>query len=137
MSATVAEGATTAEDCAGACACVWCAWDDVLEFAGCCWCCCWAAWAAVLWRTEERALRVLGVTAAVPEPTMARKAAVLGEGGGKATGPPTRGVSPVEGVRPVRNVPEGSKLKESGGAGPPPPFVLPAVFELALALLVE
>lgn len=32
---------------------------------------------------------------------MARKAAVLGEGGGKEMGPP-RGVKPVEGVRPVR-----------------------------------
>ncbi len=74
--------------------------------------------AAVFWRTEERALRVLGVTAEVPEPTIARKAAVFGEGGGKATGPPTRGVRPVEGVRPVRNAPEASKLKERAGAGP-------------------
>lgn len=34
---------------------------------------------------------------------MARKAAVPGEGG-KATGPPTRGVKPVPGVRPVLGV---------------------------------
>ena len=34
--------------------------------------------------------------------TIARNAAVLGDGGGKETGPPTRGVRPLEGVRPVR-----------------------------------
>jgi hypothetical protein len=33
--------------------------------------------------------------------TMARKAAVFGDGGGKLTGPPTRGVRPVLGVSPV------------------------------------
>lgn len=65
------------------------------------------------------ALRVLGVivapeTPAPPEFIIARNAAVLGEGGGKATGPPTRGVSPVDGVRPVRKVPEGSKPKRGG-----------------------
>ena len=56
------------------------------------------------------ALRVLGVM--VWEELLlvlllfmrARKAAVLGEGGGKDTGPPTRGVRPVPGVRPVRGV---------------------------------
>jgi len=34
----------------------------------------------------------------------ARKAAVLGEGGGKETGPPISGVRPVPGVSPVRGV---------------------------------
>lgn len=34
--------------------------------------------------------------------TIARNAAVFGDGGGNETGPPTRGVRPVEGVRPVR-----------------------------------
>lgn len=56
-------------------------------------------------------------TPAPPEFIIARNAAVLGEGGGKATGPPTRGtrgVRPVEGVRPVRNVPEGSKPNNGG-----------------------
>ena len=51
---------------------------------------------------------------AAPEFTIARKAAVLGEGGGKDTGPPTRGVKPVDGVRPVRNEPDGSKPKSGG-----------------------
>jgi hypothetical protein len=37
-------------------------------------------------------------------PIMARKAAVLGLGGGKLTGPPTNGVNPVRGVRPVLGV---------------------------------
>lgn len=36
--------------------------------------------------------------------TMARKAAVLGDGGGKLVGPPTSGVRPVFGVRPVPGV---------------------------------
>ena len=35
---------------------------------------------------------------------MARNAAVLGDGGGKETGPPMRGVRPVPGVSPVRGV---------------------------------
>lgn len=35
---------------------------------------------------------------------MARKAAVLGDGGGNETGPPRSGVSPAPGVRPVRGV---------------------------------
>lgn len=65
------------------------------------------------------ALSVFGViVGAAPtlEPwfTIARKAAVLGEGGGKATGPPTRGVRPVDGVSPVRKEPEGSN-ENSGG----------------------
>jgi len=56
------------------------------------------------------ALRVLGVIVAgvgwswgAEEllVTKARKAAVFGEGGGKETGPPTSGVRPVDGVRPV------------------------------------
>lgn len=49
--------------------------------------------------------------AAVFELYIAINAAVLGEGKGNETGPPTRGVSPVEGVRPVRKVPDGSKPK--------------------------
>lgn len=40
--------------------------------------------------------------------TMARKAAVFGEGGGKDAGPPVRGVIPVPGVRPVRTKLDGS-----------------------------
>ena len=65
-------------------------------------------------------MSVLGVIVAAaapfaaPELTIARKAAVLGEGGGKATGPPTRGVRPVEGVRPVRNEPDASNPKSGG-----------------------
>lgn len=57
------------------------------------------------------------VAPAPPAPVefiIARKAAVFGEGGGKATGPPTSGVRPVEGVSPVRKVPEGSKPKSGG-----------------------
>lgn len=54
--------------------------------------------------------------------TMARNAAVLGDGGGKETGPPTSGVRPVRptsGVRPVRKAGwEGSQ--------PPTPVPLPA-----------
>ena len=68
-------------------------------------------------RTPVSALSVFGVivaalAAAAPaalDPTMAKNAAVLGLGGGKATGPPTRGVRPVLGVKPVRKEPEGSK----------------------------
>lgn len=50
--------------------------------------------------------------------TMAKKAAVLGDGGGKETGPPTSGVRPVRptsGVRPVR---------KAGCEGSQPPTVV-------------
>ena len=61
--------------------------------------------------TPVSALSVFGVIVAVfavapPDPTIAKNAAVLGLVGGKATGPPTRGVRPVLGVRPVRKEPE-------------------------------
>lgn len=65
------------------------------------------------WADEEPstviALRVFGVIVAfklAPAPLFmsARKAAVLGEGGGKETGPPTRGVRPEPGVSPKRGV---------------------------------
>lgn len=62
-------------------------------------------------------MRVFGVIVAaepLPALTIARKAAVFGDGGGKATGPPTSGVRPVDGVRPVRNEPDGSKPKSGG-----------------------
>lgn len=69
-------------------------------------------------RTLAIVLSVLGVIVAaaalLPELTIARNAAVLGEGGGNATGPPTRGVRPVDGVRPVRKDPDGSKLNNGG-----------------------
>lgn len=60
-------------------------------------------------RTPVIALSVFGVIVAFElAPALlfirARNAAVLGEGGGKETGPPTRGVRPVPGVNPVRGV---------------------------------
>lgn len=79
-------------------------------------------------RTLVRTLSVLGVIVALAElsgpaadafVTMARKAAVLGEGGGNETGPPMTpagvrpvpaGVRPVPGVRPVRKEDE-SKME--------------------------
>ena len=76
----------------------------------------WEEVCACCWRTEEMVERVPGVKGGAEEepPTMARKAAVFGLGGGKATGPPTRGVRPVDGVRPVLKEAEGSKLKRGG-----------------------
>lgn len=69
-------------------------------------------------KTPVSALSVFGVIEGaaplLPALTIARKAAVFGEGGGNATGPPTSGVRPVEGVRPVRNEPDGSKPKSGG-----------------------
>ena len=44
---------------------------------------------------------------------IARNAAVLGDGGGKETGPPMSGVSPVPGVRPVRGV---SPVRKAAGS---------------------
>lgn len=66
-------------------------------------------WAEEELRTPVIALRVFGVIVAFElAPALlfisARKAAVFGEGGGKDTGPPTRGVRPVPGVNPVRGV---------------------------------
>lgn len=66
-------------------------------------------WLEELPSTPFIADRVFGVMVAFAEFELllfmrARKAAVLGEGGGKETGPPTRGVRPVPGVRPVRGV---------------------------------
>lgn len=60
-------------------------------------------------RTPVIALRVFGVIVAFElAPALlfisAKKAAVFGDGGGKETGPPTRGVKPVPGVNPVRGV---------------------------------
>ena len=84
---------------------------------------CWVCDAAALdveagCKTPVSALSVFGVIVGaeplLPALTIARKAAVLGEGGGKATGPPTSGVSPVDGVSPVRNEPDGSKPKSGG-----------------------
>ena len=68
------------------------------------------------------ALRVFGVMVAPPDVLlfiMCRKAAVLGEGGGKETGPPMRGVRPVPvpGVRPVRGVSPERKLVGSKAMG--------------------
>ena len=67
------------------------------------------------------ALRVLGVI--VPATLerlagpllfiIASKAAVLGLGGGKETGPPMSGVRPVPGVRPVRGV---SPVRKAAGS---------------------
>lgn len=70
----------------------------------------WVWWE--LERTPVMAERVLGVMVPDTPPKvggpllfiMARKAAVLGEGGGKDTGPPMSGVRPVPGVRPLRGV---------------------------------
>lgn len=73
-------------------------------------------WAAGFGAAPVKAARVLGVmvgpvaggaTPTGPLVTMARNAAVLGEGGGKEVGPPASGVSPVRkllrsGVNPVR-----------------------------------
>lgn len=61
------------------------------------------------------ALRVLGVIVApdADELIILRKAVVLGDGGGKETGPPMRGVRPVPGVSPVRGVRPVRKLEGS------------------------
>ena len=66
-------------------------------------------------RTPVIALRVFGVIVApeADELIMLRKAAVLGDGGGKDTGPPMRGVRPVPGVSPVRGVRPVRKLDGS------------------------
>ena len=68
------------------------------------------------------ALRVFGVIVApdADELIMLRKAAVLGDGGGKETGPPIRGVRPVPGVRPVRGVKPVRKLVGSNASGASP-----------------
>jgi len=72
-------------------------------------------------KTPVMAERVLGVIVPATEERdvgpllfiMARKAAVLGEGGGKETGPPMSGVSPVPGVNPVRGV---SPVRKAAGS---------------------
>lgn len=110
----ICEGATDVAGCPAE------AWEEtpfelpfVIEWPFCCW-------LAVCWlSTPVIALSVLGVIVDAEFPfalwlTIARNAAVFGEGGGKATGPPTSGVSPVDGVSPVRKVPEGSKPKIGG-----------------------
>lgn len=65
-------------------------------------------WLEELLSTPFIAESVFGVIVAFAELELlfmrARNAAVFGEGGGKETGPPTRGVKPVPGVRPVRGV---------------------------------
>jgi hypothetical protein len=68
------------------------------------------------------ALRVLGVIVApdADELIMLRNAAVLGDGGGKETGPPMRGVRPVPGVSPVRGVRPVRKLDGSNASEPSP-----------------
>jgi hypothetical protein len=68
------------------------------------------------------ALRVFGVIVApdADELIMLRKAAVFGEGGGKDTGPPIRGVRPVPGVSPVRGVRPVRKLDGSNESGASP-----------------
>lgn len=73
-------------------------------------------------RTPVIALRVFGVIVApdADELIMLRKAAVLGDGGGKDTGPPIRGVRPVPGVSPVRGVRPVRKLEGSNASGPSP-----------------
>ena len=68
--------------------------------------------------TPVMALSVLGVIVAAPGPPAAlfimfKKAAVPGEGGGNATGPPMSGVRPVPGVRPVRGVRPERKVEGS------------------------
>jgi hypothetical protein len=70
------------------------------------------------------ALRVLGVIVApdADELIMLRNAVVLGEGGGKETGPPIRGVRPVPGVNPVRGVRPVRKPEGSNESGASPPF---------------
>jgi hypothetical protein len=73
-------------------------------------------------RTPVIALRVLGVIVApvADELIMLRKAVVLGDGGGKETGPPIRGVRPVPGVSPVRGVRPVRKLEGSNESGASP-----------------
>lgn len=68
------------------------------------------------------ALSVFGVIVApdADELIMLRKAAVLGDGGGKDTGPPIRGVRPVPGVSPVRGVRPVRKLDGSNESGASP-----------------
>jgi hypothetical protein len=69
-------------------------------------------------RTPVIALRVFGVIVApdADELIMLRKAAVFGDGGGKDTGPPIRGVRPVPGVSPVRGVRPVRKLDGSNAS---------------------
>ena len=82
--------------------------------------------AAIETRTPVIALRVLGVIVAPPDTDrliMLRNAAVLGDGGGKGTGPPIRGVRPVPGVTqvsPVRGVRPVRKLDGSNASVPSP-----------------
>lgn len=58
----------------------------------------------------ERGPPIVFVAPAVALVTMAKKAAVPGEGGGKLVGPPSMGVIPVPGVSPVLTKLLGSKL---------------------------